>query len=283
MLGANAPKGQRWIALRARACQRDIMLSYQHGYHAGNLADVHKHALLAWVLAYMTAKDKPLSYLETHAGRGLYALDSAQALKTGEAAAGILRVQAALPPDHALVQALDAVRAEHGPMAYPGSPLIAAQILRPQDQLHLAELHPQEHAALQQVMTGRATVHRRDGFELAQALCPPMPRRGVLMVDPSYEVKTDYTTIPRFLGAIRRKWNVGVLMLWYPILTGGVHRQMTDRLGADHTDLALFETHFPPIRDGHRMTGSGLAVINAPFGMAQEAARIDAVIRQITA
>lgn len=283
MLGANAPKGQRRIALSARACESVKMLSYQHGYHAGNLADVHKHALLAWVLTYMTAKDKPLSYIETHAGRGLYSLDSAQALKTGEAAAGILRAQDALPADHPYLRVLGTVRAAHGPMAYPGSPLIASHILRPQDHLHLAELHPQEHAALRQLMARGGSLHPRDGLELAQALCPPSPRRGVLMVDPSYEVKSDYAAIPRFLGAIRRKWNVGVLMLWYPILSGDSHRQMVDRLRADHADLSVFETHFPPIRDGHRMIGSGLAVINAPFGMAEEAARIDAIIRQITA
>ena len=104
------------------------MLSYQHIYHAANLADVHKHALLAWTLDYLTAKDKPLSYIETHAGRGLYDLGSEPALRTGEAAAGVLAVEGRFPDDHPYRQRLAEVRAMHGAGAYPGSPLIAALI-----------------------------------------------------------------------------------------------------------------------------------------------------------
>ncbi len=128
------------------------MLSYQHLYHAGNLADVHKHALLAWMLAYLAAKDKPLTYLESHAGRGLYDLGAPEALRTGEAAAGIGRLEAAFAPDHPYRQALDRVRAQHGPRAYPGSPMLAALLLRDSDTVHLAEQHPQEFAALAAAM-----------------------------------------------------------------------------------------------------------------------------------
>ena len=259
------------------------MLSYQHMYHAGNLGDVHKHALLAWVLDYLANKDKPLSYIETHAGRGLYRLDTEAARKTGEAAAGIGRLEQGFDPVHPYRRAIDMVRAAHGIASYPGSPLIAAHLLRHSDRMTLAELHPQEHAALLGLLGNRATIHRRDGLELGLALCPPMPRRGVLMVDPSYEVKTDYEAMPKFLQEVRRKWNVGILMLWYPILTGGAHQGMTERLHADQLDIDIFELRFPPIRVGHRMTGSGLAVINAPFGMAEEAARVAGLIRQITA
>ena len=124
------------------------MLSYQHLYHAGNLADVQKHALLAWMLDYLTLKDKPLSYIETHAGRGLYDLGADEALKTGEAAAGIARMENRFAPDHPYRRRLAEVRIQFGPMAYPGSPLIAALSLREGDTVHLAELHPQEHRAL---------------------------------------------------------------------------------------------------------------------------------------
>ncbi len=260
------------------------MLSYQHAYHAGNLADVHKHAALAWVLSYLTGKDKPLSYIETHAGRGLYALNAPEALKTGEAAAGIARLAPHFAPDHPYLRAIEAIRAAHGPSAYPGSPLIAAQLLRPTDKMTLAELHPQEHAALARVLPpGRATLQRREGLEMAQALCPPTPRRGVLMVDPSYEVKAEYDALPRFLTQIRRKWNVGILLLWYPILQAGPHQPMCDALRAAHHDIALFETRFPPVRAGHRMIGSGLAVINPPWGMAEEMAAIARMITRATA
>ena len=254
------------------------MLSYQHIYHAGNLADVHKHALLAFVLEYMTRKDKPLSYLETHAGRGLYRLDATEARRTGEAAAGIMRLERAFASTHPYMRAIDGVRAAHGVQTYPGSPLIAAHLLRMSDRITLAELHPREHAALVQIMGGRARVEKRDGLELAQALCPPDPRRGVLMIDPSYEVKADYDTIPKVVSTLHRKWNVGVILLWYPILQAGLHADMVGKITAEHPDAQVFELRFPPIREGHRMIGSGLVVLNAPWGMAEEAARIKALM-----
>ena len=138
------------------------MLSYQHIYHAGNLADVHKHAMLASLLAYLARKDKPLSYIETHAGRGLYRLDAPEAMKTGEAAAGIGRAAALFPADHPYRRILAAVRDRYGRAAYPGSPLVAALSLRSGDRMHLAELHPQEFAALGATMRPFAADVRRD-------------------------------------------------------------------------------------------------------------------------
>ncbi|WP_374303546.1 23S rRNA (adenine(2030)-N(6))-methyltransferase RlmJ [Paracoccus sp. (in: a-proteobacteria)] len=257
------------------------MLSYQHAYHAGNLADLHKHALLACALDYLTRKDKPLSYLETHAGRGLYALDATESMKTGEAQAGIRRAEAEgwLPPAHPLLSALSAVRRSHGPSAYPGSPLIAAHYLRRGDSAHLAELHPAEYGALSAV-AGFATLHRQDGFDMAQAVCPPVPRRGMILIDPSYEVKADYAAIPRQIGLIARKWNVGVIMLWYPILTDRRHGSMLDSLMAAHPGALRSEVGFAPARPAHAMIGSGMWVLNAPFGLAEEAARIEGIFRR---
>jgi 23S rRNA (adenine2030-N6)-methyltransferase len=249
------------------------MLSYQHIYHAGNPADVHKHALLCVMLDYMTAKAKPLSYVETHAGRGLYALDAPEARRTGEAAAGIGRLRGGFAGDHPYMRALARVQMRHGPNAYPGSPLLAAEMLRPGDATHLAELHPQEHAALVRTMQGSgAHVHRQDGFEMAMALCPPMPRRGLMLIDPSYEVKADYDRIPGLIGQLHRKWNVGVIALWYPILTSGVHQAMLASL--DLPDALRHEVGFAPVRHGHRMIGSGMFVVNPPWGIADEAARL---------
>ncbi|MGJ8547006.1 MAG: 23S rRNA (adenine(2030)-N(6))-methyltransferase RlmJ [Sulfitobacter sp.] len=254
------------------------MLSYQHIYHAGNLADVHKHAALAWTLDYLTRKDKPLSYLETHAGRASYDLTDAAALKTGEAAQGVARLAQGFDPDHPYRRVLDATRASHGADAYPGSPLIAAQLLRPTDPMHLAELHPREHAALDLAMSPyRAQCHNRDGFNMAYSQIPPTPRRGILLVDPSYEIKTDYTDIPRHLVKLNRAWNVGVLMLWYPILTNGAHQDMTRELRSTLANGLLHEVRFPPARPGHGMVGSGLFIMNAPYGLADELARIKAL------
>lgn len=265
------------------------MLSYQHIYHAGNLADVHKHALLAVMLDYLTRKDKPLSYLETHSGRGLYALDAAEALKTGEAAQGIARVekQGWFAPDHPYTRALAATRAAHGPAAYPGSPLIAAQLLRPTDTIQLCELHPQEFAALKTAMAPHGGIfHQKDGLEMALALCPPTPRRGLLLIDPSYEVKADYEAIPKLIGHVARKWNVGVIALWYPVLDGrvaasGAQRAMVTRLRAEHPEALIHEVRFPPAREGHGMIGSGMVVLNPPWGLEGEAKRLTGLFKTL--
>lgn len=253
------------------------MLSYQHIYHAGNLADVHKHALLAWMLDYLTQKEKPLTYIETHAGRALYDLGAEEALKTGEAQAGILQARKWFNPGHPYARVLDRVTAEDGPNAYPGSPLIAAHLLRPTDQIHLAELHPREHAALELAMspTG-ARIHLRDGFETAFALCPPTPRRGLLLIDPSYEIKSDYNDIFRHIAKLHRAWNVGIIALWYPILTSRAHEPMLAALMAQAPDALRHEVRFPPARPGHGMVGSGLFVLNPPYGLAGEAKRLAA-------
>ena len=255
------------------------MLSYQHAYHAGNLADVHKHALLAWVLDYLSQKDKPLSYLETHAGRGLYDLAAPEALKTGEAAQGIDRALPWFAADHPYARLLARVRATHGPRAYPGSPMLAALALRPIDSLHLAELHPQEHIALADALLfSPAICYRKDGLALAVALTPPTPRRGLLLIDPSYEIKSEYDALPKLVAQIHRKWNVGVVMLWYPILARASHGPMLAQLTADHPGALGHEVRFPPARDGHGMVGSGLFVLNPPFGLDAAAATVAAAI-----
>ncbi|AXI42999.1 23S rRNA (adenine(2030)-N(6))-methyltransferase RlmJ [Sulfitobacter sp. SK011] len=251
------------------------MLSYQHIYHAGNLADVHKHALLAWMLEYLTRKDKPLTYMETHAGRALYDLTDVAAVKTGEAKQGITKVDQWFDADHPYAKVLAKTRANHGPDAYPGSPLLAASLLRPTDVIHLAELHPREHSALDLAMSPYPVkCHLRDGFEMAFALTPPTPRRGLMLIDPSYEIKADYTDIPRHIGKLAKAWNVGIIAVWYPILTSRAHEPMLSALGGAHPDALRHEVRFAPARPGHGMVGSGLFVINPPFGLAEAAKAI---------
>ncbi|WBU63151.1 23S rRNA (adenine(2030)-N(6))-methyltransferase RlmJ [Paracoccus aerodenitrificans] len=257
------------------------MLSYQHIYHAGNAADLHKHALLAWMLDYLTGKDKPLSYIETHAGRGLYDLSAAEARKTAEADAGIARAEAGnwLSADHPLMQPLMAVRTRYGDSAYAGSPLIAQHFLRDGDSAHLAELHPAEYDALNNV-AGTAKLYRQDGFAMAQAVSPPTPRRGLMLVDPSYEVKADYAAIPGFLQSISRKWNVGILALWYPLLRDDQRQAgMIRELQSSFPDALTSEIRFPPAKPGHGMIGSGMFVVNPPWGLDAEATRIEALFR----
>lgn len=238
------------------------MLSYQHAYHAGNPADLHKHGVLAELLVRLTLKPRPITYVETHAGRGIYDLGSPESRKTGEAAQGIGRLE----PDPAtpLGRALAATRAAHGPLAYPGSPLIARLLLRAGDRLHLMELHPAEHAALVAELAGPAVaIHRRDGFEGALALAPPRPRRGLVLVDPSYEIKSDYAATADFARALVAKWPEATVLIWYPILPAGRHATL--RAGLRAMPHLLDEVAFapPPARG---MTGSGLALVNPPHG-----------------
>jgi 23S rRNA (adenine2030-N6)-methyltransferase len=255
------------------------MLSYQHLYHAGNLADVHKHALLCAMLGYLTRKDKPLSYLETHSGRGLYDLSAAEAVKTGEAAQGVQRVDLVgwLGADHPYVQRLAAVRAQFGAASYPGSPLLAAGFMRDGDRMDLAELHPREFTALETAMAGSgARLHRQDGLQMAQALCPPTPRRGLLLIDPSYEVKDEYALWAKAVPQLHRKWNVGVIALWYPLLVDGRHKPMVARLRDALPEALVHEIRFPPVRESHRMVGSGMVIVNPPWGIEDETRRLSA-------
>ncbi|WP_298435615.1 23S rRNA (adenine(2030)-N(6))-methyltransferase RlmJ [uncultured Jannaschia sp.] len=258
------------------------MLSYQHAYHAGNAADVHKHALLAVALDYMARKDKALSYFETHAGRGRYDLSDVQARRTGEAAAGVGRWLARMPADHPWRRTVEAVRADHGPDAYPGSPLLAARLTRPFDRLDLAELHPAEHAALLAAMPEHPNIriHKRDGIEMARALTPPEPRRGLMLIDPSWEVRSDYERMAKLLPALHRKWGVGVLMLWYPILRDRRHGPMLRALRETLPDALVSEVRFAPARDGHGMEGSGMVVVNPPWGLPEAATALAARFKE---
>jgi 23S rRNA (adenine2030-N6)-methyltransferase len=247
------------------------MLSYQHGYHAGNLADVHKHGLLAWMLDYLGRKAKPYSYIETHGGRALYDLSAPEAVKTGEAAQGIGRALDWFDAGHPYLRVLEAVRAEFGSAAYAGSPLLAERLARAGDRLSVAEMHPGEAAALRRALPD-VRVHEGDGFAMAHALVPPEPRRGLMLVDPSYEIKEDYKAIPKHVGKWVRAWNVGVIVIWYPVLTSCLHAPMLEAL--QRFEGLRLEVAFPPARPGHGMVGSGLFVINPPFGLADEAERL---------
>ena len=257
------------------------MLSYQHSYHAGNLADVHKHSLLAWALDYLTQKDKPLTYIETHSGRGLYSTAHPDALKTGEAAQGILRLQSAFEPPHPYSRVLADIQKAQGPDSYPGSPAIAAALLRAQDKLHLAELHPAEFKLLAQSLRGRnTTCYNQDGFELAYSLCPPTPRRGLMLIDPSYEVKADYDVIPRHMARLTKAWNVGIICLWYPLLKDRRHAPMLRQLHSMFPAAFSHEVTFPPAKEGHGMVGSGLFMLNPPFGIETAATKIGGLFKK---
>lgn len=237
------------------------MLSYQHGYHAGNLADLHKHRLLAQWLSRMVQDAESMTYIETHAGRGVYDLASLEAIKTGEAKAGIEQALKNQPisGDDPYLQVVAATKARYGASWYPGSPSIARQILRDQDMLHLFELHPQEFAALKARIRARnIRMYHKDGYQGALSLAKVGAGRGLVLIDPSYEVKREYDQAAEFIVALHAKWPSAAILLWYPILEAGLHESMIVRLnmaGFANTfhDEVLFAQD-----SGLRMKGSGL-------------------------
>ncbi|MGB4106427.1 MAG: 23S rRNA (adenine(2030)-N(6))-methyltransferase RlmJ [Alphaproteobacteria bacterium] len=244
------------------------MLSYQHAYHAGNRADIQKHSLLCRVLEVLTRKERPLTYMETHAGRGVYDLFSAEAVKTGEAAEGWLALseaeRAALPTGY--VEVIKKLNGGALSPLYPGSPILAAHMLRVQDKLRLMELHPQEYAALERRLESdeRVQIHKRDGLEGVLALSPPTPRKGVVLIDPSYELKEEYETIPAFMEKLVKKWPEGCFLTWIPMLPAGRHEGMMGKLQKTFPALQVFKTEWE--KQGQGLYGSIMAGINLPHG-----------------
>lgn len=240
------------------------MLSYQHSFHAGCYADVIKHFCLCQILAYMTQKDKPMLYLDTHAGRGSYDLTSPDAQKTGEAKDGIIKLLAhrnELPSIFAPY--LETIGKNTG--YYPGSPLIALKLLRPIDRIYACELHPREFSILNTIRSKNAKFHAAaiDGIAALNALLPPPEKRALVFIDPSYEVKSEYQSIPKALLNAYKKFPQAVFVLWYPIVDQEYHYQMLKqfkRLESDKTLRVEFFTN-----DDRGMNGTGLWFINPPY------------------
>lgn len=245
------------------------MLSYQHIYHAGGPADIHKHSVLCAVLEQMRRRYPALTYMETHAGRGLYDLHAAEAVKTGEAAQGWLRAGASakVPPQLATI-----IRDMNGgadtPL-YPGSPMVASRMLRKSDKLHLCELHPQEHKALAEALEQETTVniYQKDGYETVLALSPPLPRRGVVLIDPSYEIKNEYGQVPPFIVRLCRRWPEVVVLLWYPLLPAARHKEMKEQIAKTHKGGVLSEYCWAAPEGQSGMYGSGMIMLNTPFDL----------------
>ena len=249
-------------------------MNYRHAFHAGNFGDVLKHVVLVALLERLTGKDKPLFFLDTHAGRGRYDLDSAEARRSGEADAGIRRVAkaAALPP--LVGRYLDIVRRCDPGNAervryYPGSPRIAAMLLRPGDRAALCELAPVEADRLKAEFArdSRVSVHRRDGYEALKGLLPPVERRGLALVDPPYErQEEEFSVVADALATAQRHWAEGVYAAWYPIkrstTVDAFHAALRSR-GVGKLLAVELSVHPPDSSVG--LNGSGLVILNPPW------------------
>lgn len=252
------------------------MLSYRHAFHAGNHADVLKHLVLASVCRHLGQKDAPFWYVDTHAGAGRYALESGHATKLAEFQTGIgkLWLRRDLPP--AVAEYVELVRGLNpdGKLRhYPGSPWLAAKLLRPQDRLRLFELHSTDVRLLQEAFKGagrQVTITAGDGFAGLKAVLPPPPRRAVVLIDPSYELRSDYADVRNGLAEALKRFSTGTYAVWYPQLAKPESRQLPARLKALpvknwlHATLSVGK----PSLAGFGMYGSGMFVINPPWTLA---------------
>jgi 23S rRNA (adenine2030-N6)-methyltransferase len=249
------------------------MLSYRHAFHAGNHADVLKHLLLIQASQYLGQKEKPYWVIDTHAGAGLYSLNSGYAtqLKEYESGIGKLWARQDLPP--ALAEYVDLVRAvnPNGKLLfYPGSPWLALQTLRPQDRLRLFELHSSDSKILHENFTGhaqRVSIATANGFDSLKALLPPPPRRALVLIDPPYETRDDYPNVISALKESLERFPTGTYAIWYPQLSRQEARQLPEklkRLPAENW-LHVALTVRTPSYDGIGMHGSGMFIINPPW------------------
>ncbi len=247
------------------------MLSYRHGFHAGNFADVFKHVLLVQLVRALQRKDKPFCLLDTHAGAGRYDLGSATARKNREFADGVGRLWSQSAPSSELDDYLERVRALNpgGELRwYPGSPRIARDLLRPDDRLVLTELHPSEFPLLKAEFGGdrQVAVHHADGYAALKAFLPPLERRGLVLMDPAYEFKGEFERLAESVRLIHRRWGTGIVAIWYPILDRQPSLRFQRILQESGVpailcaELGLYPYEGPP-----GLHGCGMIIINPPW------------------
>ncbi|MDO9106046.1 MAG: 23S rRNA (adenine(2030)-N(6))-methyltransferase RlmJ [Methylovulum sp.] len=256
------------------------MLSYRHAFHAGNFADVLKHLILTQILGHLNRKDKAYCCIDTHAGPGDYALDGSYALKNREFDNGIgkLWLRDDLPDSVAdYLNIIKQFNATPQLSRYPGSPLLAKQLLRRQDRLLLCELHSTEVQALNKIVKQdkRITVFHADGLKHALGLLPPKERRGLVLIDPSYEIKSDYTRAVETLINMNQRFATGTYALWYPVVERHRNLALERALSTSGMkDVQLFELGLQADSDGHGMTACGVIVVNPPWTLAAEMRRV---------
>lgn len=256
------------------------MLGYQHAYHAGSPADLHKHATLVAVALRLAEKAKPFCLLDVFAGEGIYDLTGDAAAKTGEHERGIGTIwntdKAAPPAIAALLACVHALNSgeEHidSPARYPGSPQVLKTFLRAGDRLIVNELHPAAATKLRHWARGdnRIAIHKRDGLEALSALVPPKPRRGMAVIDPSYEQAGDYAATGEVVTRAAAKWPEGIFVVWYPLLADNRHLALLAALESTPDRAAVSsEIYFdlPGLADAPHLglRGSGIVIVNPPW------------------
>lgn len=247
------------------------MFSYRHIYHAGNFADVMKHITLTFTLQALHQKDKPIFFLDCHAGIGRYDLHAEQAVQTGEYHQGIEKLWQEQDLPCVLQPYMDAVRSLNTDQAlryYPGSPGLARYLLRPQDRMALVELNKYDFATLKNEFAGdrQVTVHLQDAYQSLKAFLPPRERRGLVLIDPTFELKDEYQRLMEGIVTGWKKWPTGCFAIWYPLMSptqvNTFHKAMR---ATEIPDVLCVELAIAPLRDPPRMSGSGMLIINPPW------------------
>jgi len=242
-------------------------MNYRHGYHAGNFADVIKHIALVGILLHLKKKDTAFAVVDSHAGRGRYDLGGNDAGKTGEAEAGIGRLRddfSGKVPD-ALAAYLALTREDSS--FYPGSPLIAAKLLRPQDRLTAIEKHPEEFAALKESLAPfrNAQAEEGDGYRRTVKLLPPASRRGLVLMDPPFEAPDEFSLLAETVREAWRKFATGIYLIWYPIKSQAQAAGFIGEVLAGGMEKVLEIETAIPAPEG-KLARAGLLVINPPYG-----------------
>lgn len=257
-------------------------MNYRHAFHAGNFADIFKHVVLVRALCHLRQKDAPFRFIDTHAGVGFYNLAGEEAQRTGEWRGGIARLDETLnPAAEALIvpyrAILDEVRLRYGPHVYPGSPLIARELLRRQDRGILVELHPADGALLAERFNAvpNLKVLRLDGWTALHGLIPPKERRGLVLIDPPYETRNEFDRLTAEVARAVAKWPTGVFLAWYPIK----EKREIDRVALRLSEVVprptlRLELMVESSDDPARLNGCGLFVVNPPWTLRDEAETI---------
>ena len=260
------------------------MLSYQHHYHVGNHADVLKHWVLFECLTYMQKKDKPFEYIDTHAGAGLYSLGDAKTKKLREHESGISRLlQKPVPQMQEFIELINSFMQQG---QYPGSPALVNHLLRRQDKSWLFELHPQTFLELQQhcALRKQHLVRKEDGFVQLNGLLPVLSKRALVLIDPSYEIKDDYSNVVLAIDKAIKKMPQAQILLWYPV----VNRDDVDHI-EQHLQTTLvrnvlqLELSVEEDTLAKGMTGSGMLVVNPPWTLAKKANEVVPALTKVLA
>jgi len=265
------------------------LLSYRHSFHAGNHADVVKHIVQSLILNALQQKDKPFVYHDTHSGVGRYDLTHEWSEKTGEYKQGIARIwqQDNVPADiQSYLEAIKVLNPNGELRYYPGSPRVARAHLRPQDRMVLTELHPSDYPLLEQEFhrDHQVSIYKEDGFQRLKASLPPKERRGLVLIDPPYELAREYRDVVNAIAQSYKRWATGIYAIWYPVVNRCDIEDMIEGLeGLGINKILQIELGVSPDTNERGMTASGMIVINPPWKLESQMQEILPFLKQAIA